>query len=96
MAVDYASTDGVKRQARLAFRLDLAIPECAVYIHLFRSGGPRPHTIQVWKVPADVAQRSEAKQAAAVAEASRRAPRTATRAMMHEFYQNTKGADIEG
>ena len=86
MGVSASSTANVKKHVRRAFIDDLAIPEAAVYIHIFRSGGPRPSTIHVWKEPSDEAKRSVGKQAAAVAQAVAHAPRTATRQMMHDFF----------
>ena len=86
MGVDSASSRAVKFHARGAFLSGLAIPEAAVYLHVYHSGGPRPHTLHVWKVPAEVAQRREASQAATLAKVVEAAPRTATRQMMRDFY----------
>ena len=81
MGVDPASKYNVKSRARSAFRDNLKIPESALYMHLFRSGGPRPHTIHVWKVPADEGEGAlgGAQHVAAVAQASKKAPTMATR-----------------
>ena len=65
-----------------------------MYLHIFHSGGPRPHTVHLWKVPADTAKRNEGKQVAAVQAAATRAPQTATRQMMRDFYAKYAATEL--
>ena len=78
MGINPSSSAFAKSKARAAYRLQLALPHTDLYLHLFRSGGPRPHTLQVWKVNG-----SEAGQAAAIARAIAAAPVMASRQMAH-------------
>ena len=89
MGIDLTSSRNIKSRAREAFRSNLAIPETAVYLHVYHSGGPRPHTLHVWKVPAEVAQRSEAKQASTLSQVVAQAPQQATRQMKVKWMRTT-------
>ena len=86
MGVNPLSTSMVKRNTRRAYLKGLAIPEAALFVHIFLNGGPRPSTIHVWKEPFNEAERSMGKRAAATAEAAAHAPTTASRQMMHDFF----------
>ena len=94
MRVGQSAPYAVKTHTRSAFRQRLHLPETAVYVHLFRSGGPHPHTMHVWKVPCDAAARSEARQNAALARALHDAPQRATRQMLRHFQQQFENVDV--
>ena len=94
MGVNAASTVNVMSKARQAFREDLKLPGTGLYIHIYHSGGPRPHTVHVWKLPAEAALRSEAKQAAALAAVTVCAPRMASRQLMRDFYKQYAATEL--
>ena len=53
MGISEGSSAAVKTHRRTDFRRKLGLRETAVFVHVFRSGGPHPHTVHVWKVPSE-------------------------------------------